>query len=145
MLWCVCGVMGHAQPGVGKNSIYGVGEGQESFQSIPERPPHLKGACMWKFPAVMSEQPTLDMSRNVLHGFDDRKRFPHPDSPSKAPSGHIVSELGQGQWFDLRRGPILWPVSNPFFFPYCFVLHILSCLAHLVMMFEGCIITPLHP
>lgn len=59
---------------------------------------------------------------------------------SGAPSGHIASELGQGQGFDLRRGPFLWLVSNPFSLPYCFVLHILSCLAHLVMMFEGCII-----
>lgn len=81
VLWCAWGVTGHTQPGVGKNRVYGVGEGQERFQSVLERPPHLKGACVWKFPAVMSEQPTLHMNRNVLHGVDDR-RLPHPDSPS---------------------------------------------------------------
>lgn len=149
--------MAYAQPGVGKNRVYGVGEGQESFQSIPERAPHLKGTCVWKLLTVISQQPTLEMSRNVLRRVDDRGKLPRWFTLlsdfwillrrgaifcfSRALSGHIIYELGQGQAFDFKRGPFLWPVSKPFSLPYCFVLHILSSLAHLVMIFEGCIIT----
>lgn len=76
VLQCVGGVMAYAQPGVGKNRVYGVGEGQESFQSIPERAPHLKGTCVWKLLTVISQQPTLEMSRNVLRRVDDRGKLP---------------------------------------------------------------------
>lgn len=76
VLQCVWGVMAYAQPGVGKNRVYGVGEGQDSFQSIPERAPHLNGACVWKLLAMISEQSTLEMSRNVLCRVDDRGRLP---------------------------------------------------------------------
>lgn len=35
--WCLWGIKGHAHPGVERSGGH---EGQESFLSIPERPPH---------------------------------------------------------------------------------------------------------